>query len=401
MNRNLKLIDTNLRILKMPTTNRWFRYILEHPEIEWNHSAISKNENITFQDVIENPQFNWDWCALVMNQNIPWKTIIENLDKPWNINALSRRPDLDIKFVLANPQMPWNFEAISSNPNVTWDIVKANKMWNHPDKTKRKVPWNICGLSRNPNITMDIVENNPKIQWSLSNLRCNPNLTEEFIEKNLDKPWDLRFLLCSKVITWDFVKRHASRFRLYPSTLSLNPNITWDIIENDIKGDRIISWSSESISQHPQLTIDIIKKNKSFPWNKHTLTRNPAFTSKIIKENPRIFSHVLDYPRPDKDIDLDEFTWEDWLALSREEKGDNYFMMYDCPNINWSILESCKMRAVTINGIALQWSYYRFCSNPMSEPVRKRIQERCRKLKEELIAEAMSPKRISWLIEKH
>lgn len=386
-------------------SSKWLDFILEHPDIKWDYRDISANPNIWWNDVEKNPSFPWNWYYLTQNPSISWKIIIENLDKPWDFSGVSQHPDLDIAFVLANPQFPWDWSEISKHDKITWEIVKANKHWNHPDKTKRIVPWKFSALSRNKNITLDIVEKNPKYQWSFPNLSRNPNLTWEFIEKHLDKGWDWILLAERKIVTWDIVKKHPKIFQNHSviSSLCTNPNITWEIMKNDINGDRIIPWDSTSISANPNITIDIVKANQWVKWNMFTLSSNPNFSWKIINENPDIFpSHYRGCFHP-RMLNIEEFTWEDWLHLSQRDKVDMYPMMYRCPNINWTILQSCRMVAVKspVSDFDFKWDYYLFCRNPMNEPVRKRIQARCRLLEEELIKEVMKPERIQRRIEKY
>jgi hypothetical protein len=386
------------------TKNNWLNFIIEHPDVRWDYSLISINPNITWQDVCDNPTFEWRWFFLPQNPNISWKTIIDNLDKPWDFEGVSYHPELDIQFVLTHPQFPWEWTVISAHRNVTWDIVKANRLWNHPDKTRRLVPWKFSGLSHNPNITMDIVEANSKYSWSFPSLSKNPNLVWEFVEKHLDKNWNWYLLTRLPIITWDIVKRYPNLFKKYAASLCQNENITWDIIENDLRGDRIIPWDSVGISSNPNITIDIVKANRWVNWNYYTLSSNKNFTWQIINENPDIFPrNQRGCFHPRITIDLNEFTWEDWLAFSESEKLDMYHIMYHCPNVTWNMLESCKMVAVKtqVTRFEFKWNYDIFCSNPMTEPVRKRIQSRCMKLKDEIIAGALSPKRISYLIENY
>jgi hypothetical protein len=389
----------------------WLDYILAHPEKEWDWASISSNSAITWDDIVAHPECPWNWIFMPLNPNITWDIIINNLDKPWGFYALSQHPGLDIEFVLANPLLEWDWDQISQHSNVTWDIVKANKTWNHPDKTKRLVPWKFCGLSINHNITMDIVEKNIKQTWSFPYLSSNPNLTWEFVEKYSDKEWNWTEIAQSKIVTWEIVKRYPhlpwnnnTCSRGAASALSRNPNITWDIILEDLKGGKLIPWCTVGVCHNPNITIDIVKKNRWFQWNMYSLSSNPNINWNIIYENPDIFPPPQNgCYHPHINIDLNEYTWEDWLATSDRDKRDIYYLIYECPNINWTILESCKM-FIWKNSLLdynYTWKHRGFSGNPMTEPVRKRIQARCRKLKEELIAGVMNPKRILYLIENY
>ena len=82
-----------------------------------------------------------------------------------------------------------------------------------------------------------------------------------YYSNNLDKPWH-----------WGGV--------------SCNPNITWDIIINNLDTD-IYPWNWSKISRNPNITWEIIQSNPDKPWdwseisfNKFTLRKknNTAFT---------------------------------------------------------------------------------------------------------------------------
>ena len=77
------------------------------------------------------------------------------------------------------------------------------------------------------------------------NISCNPNITWDIIQNNPDKPW-----------VWDGI--------------SSNPNITWDIIQNN--PDK--PWNWYAISNKPNITWDIIRNNPDKPWNWNNLTYN-------------------------------------------------------------------------------------------------------------------------------
>ena len=97
-------------------TNKWFQYILDNPEKDWDYSFLSENPNITWEIVKANPDIDWDYSWLSANPNITWE------------------------IVKKNPEKDWDYSNLSANPNITWEIVKAN-----PDKD-----WNYYGLSGNP-----------------------------------------------------------------------------------------------------------------------------------------------------------------------------------------------------------------------------------------------------------
>ena len=60
-----------------------------------------------------------------------WKFIEDNPDKEWNWYYLSLNPTITFDIVIAYPDKPWDWNGLSQNPNITFDIVLA-----HPEQ-----PW--------------------------------------------------------------------------------------------------------------------------------------------------------------------------------------------------------------------------------------------------------------------
>ena len=70
--------------------DRWWKFIIDHPDRDWNWFNISRNPNITMQDILDNPTKPWDWFAISNNPTITMDFINDNPDKDWNWYAISR-----------------------------------------------------------------------------------------------------------------------------------------------------------------------------------------------------------------------------------------------------------------------------------------------------------------------
>ena len=70
---------------------------------------------------------------------------------------------------------------------------------------------------------------------------------------------------------WDFI------------SISEHPNITWDIIRNNPK----YPWDYEYVSQNPNITWDIVKFYPDIKWEYYWIICNPTTTWEIIKQIPR------------------------------------------------------------------------------------------------------------------
>jgi hypothetical protein len=63
--------------------------------------------------------------------------------------------------------------------------------------------------------------------------------------------------------------------------VSLNPNITWDIIAANPE----YQWDWKYISQNPNITMDIITPNKNIAWDYTYMSDNPNLTLEFINNN--------------------------------------------------------------------------------------------------------------------
>ena len=101
---------------------------------------------------------------------------------------------------------------------------KILKYLQYYDDEWRKYFWNKIVLKYEHNIN-----------WN--GLSSNPNITWDIIKENLDKPWDWRRLSYNPNITMDIIKDNTEQpWDWYG--LSLNPNINWDIINETLNGPR-------------------------------------------------------------------------------------------------------------------------------------------------------------------
>ena len=64
-------------------------------------------------------------------------------------------------------------------------------------------------------------------------LSDNPNITWEIIKENLDKPWRWDYLSQNANITWEIVKENPDKPWVWEG-LSLNQNITWEIVKENL-----------------------------------------------------------------------------------------------------------------------------------------------------------------------
>ena len=89
-------------------------------------------------------------------------------------------------------------------------------------------------------------------------LKKDSNLYENF-ERLWQKHW-FQYILDNPDKPWDY------------TMLSMNPNITWDIIENNPNKP----WNYNFLAHfNPNITWEIVQANPNKPWDYHMLSGNP------------------------------------------------------------------------------------------------------------------------------
>ena len=125
------------------------------------------------------------------------------------------------------------------------------------------------------------VLSHPKIEFLY--LSCNPNITWDIVIENIEKPWNWYRISMNPNITWEIV-RGNSELPWDWHGVSVNPNITWEIIRDNSD----IPWVWHELSKHPNITWDIIRDNPEKPWVWSHVSLNPNITVDIVNKNPDI-----------------------------------------------------------------------------------------------------------------
>ena len=126
-------------IIEEDPKEKWFEYILNHPEKPWSWRGISCNPNLTMEMIEAHPEKPWDWWGISRNLNITMEMIEAYPEKPWWWYGISCNPNITMEMIEAYPEKPWNWWAISHNLNLTIEMIEA----------RPKKPWNWRGISQN------------------------------------------------------------------------------------------------------------------------------------------------------------------------------------------------------------------------------------------------------------
>ena len=203
--------------------------------------------------------------------------------------------------------------------------------WNDIEKTKGKnshlKSWSTeysdeylgKWISRNPNIDETILESYPNIKWDYAMLSHNGNITWDFIKKYPNKGWNYNRCISNPNITLDIINSNPEFDRSIDDgpRIATNPTITWDMVQHDTIMGR--NWDYNYLSMNPNITMDIIKDNPELGWNYNWFTKNPNVTWDIVKDNSDI-----------------KWNW-DGLYIGGEGCIISLYMEVN-PNITWDII---------------------------------------------------------------
>lgn len=265
-------------------------------ELQFN--IISLYNNITLQLVIDNLHLDWDWCAISGHNNVSFE-MIKNNDK-----------------------IPWDYTGILSNNNIGFDeLVEYVIKFNNLDKTdwvdkiiQMEKGQSTDGRSQTLNTLVqnkgvkcqDIIKYK-ELPWDYYSQSFNCNITWDFMLENFDEDWYWDGLFSRPTNSWDDIKKYGSIFledwdgnnvldNFDESTvnyISKNPNITWDIIANNMHEN----WDWSGVTVNPNITMKIINDNPSMPWDKNLMYKNKSISVEDLVNNDIVISEFQKYEK--------------------------------------------------------------------------------------------------------
>ena len=180
------------------------------------------------------------------------------------------------------------------------------------------------------------------------------SITKKIYFKKIILNWDY-FMSINPNITWDIVKelqKSSSNdtgenifIRWNYCLLSSNPNITWDIVtahpypgyREDIPFSNTVSdnWCYAKLSGNPNITWDIVTAHPEKPWDYSLLSKNPNITWDIVRNNPiPKVGKKWCYNRLSINPNI---TWE--IVKENPNIPWNYGLLSKNPNITWDIVK--------------------------------------------------------------
>ena len=92
-----------------------------------------------------------------------------------------------------------------------------------------------------------------------------------------------------KIYELDIVEENKSWIEWDYTYLSANPNITWDIVEQDKEINRYHEWDYEILSINHNISFDIVEAHPEIDWCYTGLSKNHM--KKYIWKNSRVTSY--------------------------------------------------------------------------------------------------------------
>lgn len=257
------------------------------------YNSISLYNNITYQLVIDNINLNWDWCCISGHINITYDIIKKNNN------------------------IQWDYDGILSNKNIKFDelvkyIIEKNNLsennWINEIKEieKGKLLYDesitLHIIMQNKGITENDIKKYNEINWSYKLLSSNCNISWKFVLDNFDCEWDFNMLFSRPVNTWEQIKSMGKIiFEDFDETnilsnfdkktigfISKNPNITWDIIENNLHE----MWDWNMISINPNISMKIINDNPDKQWDKNNIYKNKSISIEELENNNIVITEL-------------------------------------------------------------------------------------------------------------
>lgn len=411
--------------------NVTWEIVKAHPEKRWNYEKMSRNPNITWEIIQSNPDKPWSIKEFSKNPNVTWELIRDNPDLPWDFyGTMSHMKFLpeDLPEILAGEKYGFTIQFLSENPNLTWDIVKANP----------EIEWDYHTMTVNPNITWEIMQTNsefaqyklmflanPNISWkiidsqlsksypgdALLELEFNPTILQnelirqeileyggevppgvtkypisldyepeeisppkivreneiqkyaveraaqvfwDFVLSKPDEAWNPYHLMANPNLTPDIIVKNKLRgviksgpireFVWAPGVLSQNPNIDAAFVRDFIKTDPDRGWDFEALSENPGITPEIVLENLELPWKLRGLSKNPNTTWDLVLAIRETNPVIANLP------DVRHY-------LMRNDADDEWDLdeLSANPGITWEVVK---------NNPLVPWNYSRLSINP-------------------------------------
>jgi hypothetical protein len=141
-------------------------------------------------------------------------------------------------------------------------------------------------------------------------------------------PWDWFGISENPNITWNIIEKNKNKPWDW-DCVSENPNITWDIVSDNIE-----LFNPAIISRHPNITMDIINDYPKYNWNWNEILLNKNITLEFVHDN------IIKFKKNNKATENPAITWDIYSYLNKFKKNSvNPSLIYSQANINWHLIK--------------------------------------------------------------
>lgn len=261
---------------------KWYVYFEPH---EWWKNKFLNH----YWDMIQNiPDIEWDWRIVSRHKKITMRIIRKFPDKPWEWYIISQRSDFDENLVLQFPDKLWDYHSMTRYVSIDIIITLHHKKWNYSIvqhrlsinfiMTNPYYNWNYFELSADERVYIHFVKTRHNMDWNWRRISKHKDLTINTVLDLYNKDWDWKYLIKRFGFkkSLNFINNEEAGI-----ILSEHEELTMEIIKNNNN----ILWDEKKICTNPNIPVEDLIINE-YGWDCYYITKHPKLKHEHIKNNP-------------------------------------------------------------------------------------------------------------------
>ena len=217
---------------------------------------------------------------------------IQQLGETFSWNGFTMNPKVNLKMVQANLDKPWHWALFKNNINS--DIPLEFYLEQGQKESINKSFWlthkngfnlSHLGIKYNTKIKIEHMLQYERTPGDWYNFSSNPNFQFQYVldYPNLLDYWDWDAISEHQNVTLDMIVEHID-FPWKWKIISENKNIYFEHIQHYPN----LPWDWKKLSKHPNILIeDILKTEDDFPWDWDGVSMNPNLKLKHVLAIPQ------------------------------------------------------------------------------------------------------------------
>lgn len=221
-------------------------WLLKFPNSNWNYKCLSRRYNFNKLWFYAFPDKPWDLKHIICHFDIKLIDIlkIQDVENKLDFSTISENPNLSLEWLLQFPRANWDLSKLAKHPHLCLE-------WFSVIPTHR---WDFTQISLNKNFPLCLLDEFPRAKWDFKAISYHTQLNCYWFEEFKDKDWD-----------FDYIQKTYIYTRSKPLENQEYLNI-WirNIPENKL--------DFEKLSEHPYLSLPILKAFCQAKWNFHKIS---------------------------------------------------------------------------------------------------------------------------------